>query len=136
MGGRPYRVNLSSVPLVPGLRAEEGWLNMEVQFLVDERSAGARRLLLGRTVFPPGAAHERHRHRAAEEFPVLLEGRGVGLAGDEEFPLEAGDVLFIPPGEWHGFRNTSDRPAVMLWGWGGAGSLEAAGYEARPRGGP
>ena len=38
--------------------------------------------------------------------------------------------MFTPRGHWHGFRNTSDEDVVLVWGWSGAGSLEAAGYES------
>jgi hypothetical protein len=30
---------------------------------------------------------------------------------------------------WHGFDNTSGEDVLLLWGWSGAGSLDAAGYE-------
>jgi hypothetical protein len=32
-------------------------------------------------------------------------------------------------GHWHGFNNTGDEDVTLVWGWSGAGSLEAAGYE-------
>ena len=41
----------------------------------------------------------------------------------------AGDVIFTPAGDWHGFDNTSDEDVELIWGWAGAGSLEAASYE-------
>jgi hypothetical protein len=37
--------------------------------------------------------------------------------------------VFVPRGEWHGFESTSDGETVMLWTYGGAATLEAAGYE-------
>jgi mannose-6-phosphate isomerase-like protein (cupin superfamily) len=47
-------------------------------------------------------------------------------------PAAAGDVIFTPAGDWHGFDNTSDEDVELIWGWAGAGSLEAAGYEVEP----
>jgi hypothetical protein len=38
--------------------------------------------------------------------------------------------VFTPRGHWHGFKNTSSEDVVLVWGWSGAGSLEAAGYES------
>lgn len=126
---KPYRTRIEDVPLVEGLRADEGWIDMQVQFLVDERSAGTDELVVGRTVLPPGARHERHRHPNCDEFLVVLSGRGEIYTDEGEAPSEAGDVVFAPAGHWHGFNNTSGEDVVLLWGWRGAGSLEQAGYE-------
>jgi quercetin dioxygenase-like cupin family protein len=124
-----YRTNISRVPLVEGLREDEGWIDMQVQFLIDEASAGSSQLVVGRTVLPPGARHERHAHPNCDEFLVVLTGRGNVYTDEGEEPAEAGDVVFTPRGNWHGFDNTSDEDVVLFWGWSGAGSLDAAGYE-------
>ena len=50
----------------------------------------------------------------------------------EDQPSGECDVIFTPPGHWHGFNNTSNEPVVLVWAWSGAGSLEAAGYELHP----
>ena len=101
---------------------------MQVQFLIDSRRAGAEDLVVGRTVLPPGARHERHLHPNCDEFLVVLSGRGeVHTNTGREYSM-AGDVIYTPRGNWHGFDNTSDEDVLLLWGWSGAGSLEAAGY--------
>jgi hypothetical protein len=38
-------------------------------------------------------------------------------------------VVYSPRGCPRGFKNTSDEDVVLVWGWNGAGSLEASGYE-------
>ena len=38
-------------------------------------------------------------------------------------------MIFTPRGNFHGFDNTSDEDVLLIWGWSGAGSLDAAGYE-------
>ena len=129
---RPYRTRIEDVPLEQGLRAEEGWVNMQVQFLIDERRAGSEQLAVGRTVLPPGARHERHRHPNADEFLVVLTGRGEIYTDEGREPAAAGDVVFTPRGHWHGFDNTGDEDVLLMWGWSGAGSLEDAGYELPP----
>jgi len=126
---RPYRTRIADVPLEQGLREEEGWVDMQVQFLIDERSAGLTDLVVGRTVLPPGARHERHRHPNCDEFLVVISGRGEIYTDEGTEPSQAGDVVFTPAGHWHGFNNTSDEDVLLIWGWSGAGSLEAAGYE-------
>jgi quercetin dioxygenase-like cupin family protein len=126
---RPYRTNVSEVPLEQGLREDEGWIDMRVQFLIDERSAGSSELVLGRTVLPPGARHERHRHPNCDEFLVVISGSGEVYTDEGREPAAAGDVVLTPAGHWHGFDNTSDEEVLLIWGWRGAGSLAAAGYE-------
>lgn len=126
---KPYRTRVEAVPLERGLREEEGWIDMQVQFLVDGRAAGSEALVVGRTVLPPGARHERHRHPNADEFLVVLSGAGEIYTNEGREPSRAGDVIFTPRGNWHGFDNTGDEDVLLLWGWSGAGSLEAAGYE-------
>jgi len=59
---KPYRTNLRDVPCVGGLSKDEGWINMQVQFLIDQKTAGSDKLLVGWTVLPPGARHDKHRH--------------------------------------------------------------------------
>lgn len=128
----PYRTRIREVPLVAGLSPEEGWIDMQVRFLIDEKSIGSDKLVVGWTVLPPGSRHDRHRHFHADEFLVVLKGQGriYTDAGDE--PSGEGDVVFTPRGHWHGFNNTSEEEVVLVWGWSGAGSLEAAGYEIQP----
>jgi quercetin dioxygenase-like cupin family protein len=132
----PYRTNVRDVPLVPGLRRGEGWVDMRVQFLIDEARAGSGRLLVGRTVLPPGARHDRHRHPHADEFFVVMSGGGMVYTDARDEPAGEGDVVFTPAGHWHGFVNTTGEDVLLIWGWSGAGSLEAAGYELPPDGAP
>jgi quercetin dioxygenase-like cupin family protein len=131
---QPYRTTIAEVPLERGLREDEGWVDMRVQFLIDERTAGSSGLVVGRTVLQPGARHERHRHPNCNEFLVVMSGCGEVYTDDGTERSEAGDVIFTPAGHWHGFNNTSDEDVLLIWGWEGAGSLEAAGYELAPDG--
>lgn len=126
---KPYRTNLRDVPYVEGLSPKEGWINMQVQFLIDEKTAGSNKFVLGWTVLPPGARHERHRHFQAEEFLLVIKGSGEIYTDEGNEPAGEGDVVFTKRGHWHGFNNTSDEEVVLVWGWSGAGSLESAGYE-------
>jgi quercetin dioxygenase-like cupin family protein len=124
----PYRTRIDDVALERGLREDEGWVDMQVQFLIDAR-AGSEALVVGRTVLPPGARHERHRHPNADEFLLVMSGHGEIYTNEGRAPAKAGDVVYTPRGNWHGFDNTSGQEVLLIWGWSGAGSLEAAGYE-------
>jgi len=126
---KPFRTSLDKVPMVPNLRAEDGWVDMRVQFLVDQETAGSDDFLLGWTVLPPGARHDRHRHNHADEFFIVLSGSGTIYTDDGIESSGQGDVIFTPRGHWHGFDNTGSEDVVLVWGWSGAGSLEAAHYE-------
>lgn len=125
----PFRTRLEDVPLVPGLQRDEGWVDMRVQFLVDKHTAGSENFLLGWTVLPPRARHDRHRHHHADEFFIVLHGSGMIYTDELREPAVEGDVIFTPRGHWHGFDNTGHEDVVLVWGWSGAGALEDTGYE-------
>ena len=129
-----YRTNMRDVPKVDGLKRQDGWVDMQVQFLVDERTAGTDQLVFGRTVLRPGARHERHRHPRCDEFLLVLSEQVEVYTDEGREPSSAGDVVFTPAGHWHGFDNTGDEDVLLIWGWMGAGSIEASGYEVPTEG--
>ena len=104
---------------------------MQVQFLIDKKSAGADHVV-GWTVLKPGARHERHRHHNCDEFFIVLKGHGHIYNDNGQEPSGEGDVVYSPRDCWHGFNNTSNEDVVLVWGWMGAGSIEASGYEVDP----
>jgi quercetin dioxygenase-like cupin family protein len=124
----PFKRALADVPLDGSLTAETGWSDMAVQWIVTDETVGATDHVVGLTVFAPGAKHHPHRHPNAEEAQYLIKGSGLARVGDKDIVQNAGDTVFVPRGEWHGFENTSDGETVMLWTYGGAASLEKAGY--------
>jgi quercetin dioxygenase-like cupin family protein len=124
----PYRTRIEHVPLEQNLREDEGWIDMQVQFLIDGGAANSNGLVVGRTVLPPGARHERHLHPNCDEFLVVMSGRGEIYTNTGRERSEAGDVIYTPRGNWHGFDNTSDEDVLLIWGWSGAASLDEAGY--------
>jgi mannose-6-phosphate isomerase-like protein (cupin superfamily) len=52
-------------------------------------------------------------HRVAEEYYFVLAGQGAAILGGQEYRLQAGDFLRLPPGTTHGFI-TEDVPLEML----------------------
>ena len=132
-GPAMYRTSIHRVPKVEGLPREDGWVDMQVQFLIDKKAAGADHVV-GWTVLRPGARHERHLHRNCDEFFIVIKGRGHIYSDLGEEPSGEGDVVYSPRGCWHGFNNTSSEDVVLVWGWMGAGSIEASGYENPPEG--
>lgn len=65
---KPYRTCVEDVPLVEGLKREDGWIDTQVRFLIEEERAGSDKLTSGWTMIKPGASHEKHRHFTCDEF--------------------------------------------------------------------
>jgi hypothetical protein len=59
------RLRRADVPLVEGLRAEEGWVQMQVQFLLSQANTGRDDFLLGWTVLPPGGLRRGERRHVS-----------------------------------------------------------------------
>ncbi len=69
----------------------------------------------------PGVSEGSHAHdgdRPLEEAYYFLEGRGTMWVGEEEFPVGAGDAVFVSPDGDRGFRNTGDAPLKLIIIWG------------------
>jgi oxalate decarboxylase/phosphoglucose isomerase-like protein (cupin superfamily) len=49
-----------------------------------------------------------HYHEKRESVISILSGKGLEIYGDEEMPIQAGDMILIPAGMKHAMVNTSD----------------------------
>ena len=79
------------------------------------RRTGSSSFINGITIFEPGAAIPMHKHNC-EESVLLLEGTAVAEIDGVEYPIEAGDVTFIPANIPHRFRNVSLSEGMkILW---------------------
>jgi quercetin dioxygenase-like cupin family protein len=84
-------------------------LNTDLAKQLEASELGARLWRL-----EPGQASTRHRHRAEEEFYVLLEGTGrVRIDGEEPLTLAPMDTLLVEPGAVRQLFNDTD--ADQLW---------------------
>jgi quercetin dioxygenase-like cupin family protein len=126
-----YRTSIIDAKNVEGLTRSDGWIDAQVQFLIDQASAGAGHMV-ARTVLKPGARHGLHRHTNCDAFLIVLSGRGMLDTDAGDKPAREGDVVFLPRGCWHGFNNISGADVILLWGLLGAGSLDASGYQVHP----
>ena len=63
---------------------------------------GAKHLTFNYARFGPGQAFAQHIHEGSEDLILVLEGDGVIRLDDQEFPIEAGDVIHVSVGEYHG----------------------------------
>jgi len=66
-----------------------------------------------RFTMKPGGSMPRHTN-AVEHEQYVLQGRARIAIGDEEYDVRAGDVVFIPAGVPHWYRNTGDEDFVFL----------------------
>jgi mannose-6-phosphate isomerase-like protein (cupin superfamily) len=55
---------------------------------------------------PEGGEIGAESHEGHDQVLVFVEGEGVAVIGDEEKPVAAGDLTFVPSGTFHNFRNT------------------------------
>ena len=105
--------------------------HLDVRWVVGPQN-GATLISFGQSTYPRGATHENHYHPNAEEVVMVVSGRGTQIVGDEVLDVGAGDVCFIPRSTQHRITGTSDEALVILWAFGGAASLEQAGYVPLP----
>lgn len=129
--GRTPTVSLDEVPESPAHDPARGFHRMTARLLVTDTPETPSTLLLGLGGFAPGeGCHALHRHPHAEEVFYIWQGRGEHLAADGTgHPVIAGDLIHVPRGEWHGFRNTGTAPVLAFFAYLGVGTLAAAGYE-------
>lgn len=88
---------------------------------------------MGKTVIPPGAKNQSHRHEASDACIHIISGRLKFLFGDPseervEQIAEAGDFVHIPRNEGHGVENMSDADEVhLVFCYPGVPNKDAAG---------
>lgn len=86
----------------------------EIRELMHPDTHGNRNQSLAEATVQPGAITRLHRHRHSEEIYHVTAGRGLMQLGDEEFGIEAGDTVCIPPGTPHAVCNTGEEPLRFL----------------------
>jgi pimeloyl-ACP methyl ester carboxylesterase/mannose-6-phosphate isomerase-like protein (cupin superfamily) len=105
--------------------------HLDVRWVVGAQT-GASLIAFGQSTYPNGATHENHYHPNAEEVVMVVSGRGTQIVGDAALDVGAGDICFIPCRTPHRITGTSEEDLVILWAFGGAASIEQAGYVPLP----
>jgi mannose-6-phosphate isomerase-like protein (cupin superfamily) len=62
----------------------------------------------------PESQQALHSHTDIEQIYVIVQGRGEMIVGDERSMVEAGTLVFIPPGTDHAILNPGDDPLVYV----------------------
>lgn len=73
----------------------------EIRELLHPAHHGARNQSLAEAIVHPGQRTLLHRHAETEELYHVTAGSGVMTLGEEQFAVEVGDTVLIPPGTAH-----------------------------------
>ena len=73
--------------------------------LLTKGQFGSQHLSITWVDCPPGSQQPIHAHDAQEQAYVVTRGAGTMLVADEERHVEAGMLVFVPPGSGHAIRN-------------------------------
>jgi len=97
---------------IPAQAVEEGASGVKIRWLITQEM-GARNFSMRHFEIEPGGYTPKHTHDWEHEV-FILSGTGMILEGETEQPFKADDVIFMPSGERHQFRNTGTEPVTML----------------------
>lgn len=93
----------------PGL---PGCQDVKMRMLVGPDD-GARVFHMRHFEVAPGGWTPHHQHNYEHEV-LVLGGRGTLRGDDRDRPLQAGDVVWIPPNEMHQFVNSGAEPLQFI----------------------
>ncbi|MDI6817182.1 MAG: cupin domain-containing protein [Actinomycetota bacterium] len=99
-----YKVNYSKVNQV-GVE-EAGAKGVVLRWVISERE-GAENFALRVFTLEPGGFTPLHDHPWEHEV-FILRGSGSVVEDGKDVPFEQGDVIFVPAGETHQFKNADD----------------------------
>jgi mannose-6-phosphate isomerase-like protein (cupin superfamily) len=87
----------------------------DTYYLIDQKKGPSLRLTCGYTTVYPTGSTTGHSHDDMEEIYFFISGEGIMVVGEDEFPVKAGDCLYVPPGEYHTTIQTGIMPLVFVW---------------------
>lgn len=97
------------------VKNRESEILRDTYYLIDPENSPSKNLTMGFTVIYPTGKTTGHAHSDMEEVYYFLSGRGKMAIGEDEFPVKAGDALYVPFGEYHVTVNTGNEPMAMVW---------------------
>jgi uncharacterized peroxidase-related enzyme len=106
---------------------------LAIGFGIDSATVKRPPAAMGKTVIPPGARNQSHRHENSDACIHVFSGRLKFMFGDPgtdrtEQIVEGGDCVHIPRGQAHGVQNLSDNEEVhLVFCYPGVPDKEAAG---------
>lgn len=97
------------------LKGPDDRIRRDVFLLLDPKETDSEALQVGYTVVYPGCSTRGHTHPELEEVYFYVEGRGKMVVGEREFPVQAGDVVYVPFGAYHSTINPHSLPLGFYW---------------------
>ncbi len=78
--------------------------NTDAFVLANNATVGCKNIEFFLTEIRPGGEAEEDIHPISEHAYFVISGRGLAKVEGEEFTVEPGDCLYIPPGAKHGIK--------------------------------
>ena len=97
------------------VREREKKILRDTYYLINSQNSPSKRLSMGHTTIYPTGTTTGHVHDDMEETYFVISGKGIMVVGDDEFEIEQGDALYVPPGEFHTTYQRGNLPLVVLW---------------------
>lgn len=86
----------------------------EIRELMHPAQHASRQQSLAESCLPPGSATLLHRHSQSEELYHITRGIGRMTLGQDEFDVQPGDTVCIPPGMPHRIANIGGEMLRLL----------------------
>ncbi|MCG9479382.1 MAG: cupin domain-containing protein [Actinomycetia bacterium] len=89
----------------------------DTYYLINPQDEGcqSRRLTLGHTTIYPTGTTTGHSHDDMEEVYYVVMGKGTMVVGEDEYEVEQGDALYVPPGVFHTTKQSGNLPLIVVW---------------------
>ena len=78
---------------------------------------------LGYVVLEPQGGQVPWHNQEQDEIYFILDGTGEMCLGQERQVVHGGQMVFIPPGEFHQLTNVGEQPLTMIYCYGPAGEV-------------
>jgi quercetin dioxygenase-like cupin family protein len=105
-------VKIFNYETVKAENAEGGAHNVKVRWLIT-KDLGAPNFAMRLFEVGPDGYSPLHTHPWEHEV-FILEGEGAVFDGKKATPFKTNDVVFVPPDEWHQFKNTGKKTLKFL----------------------
>ena len=86
----------------------------QIRELMHPDTHGNQQQSLAQATVPAGTVTLLHKHRVSEEIYHFTEGRGQMTLGEEQFEVQSGDTVCIPPNTPHKLLNDGETPLVLF----------------------
>jgi oxalate decarboxylase/phosphoglucose isomerase-like protein (cupin superfamily) len=88
-----------------------------IKWLSEPLVTSTERFTMGVVLLQPGRGHARHNYPGTEEILYVVSGQGkqmIDIDGEQWKPIDAGDLVHIPPDVFHATINTGWEPLKLI----------------------